>query len=120
MTILHVAIGGALGAMLRYAIGLALRFPYATLCVNVLGSLLMGIALVWLTEMGDKSFARWQPLIMTGLLGGFTTFSAFSLDTLRLFETGQSGAALIYVAGTVLLCLLAVFAGVAIARGILL
>lgn len=119
MTFLHVAIGGALGAMLRYAVGLALRSPYGTFCVNVLGSLVMGAMMVWLVEASQAGFARWQPLVMTGLLGGFTTFSAFSLDTLRLYESGEVMGAMIYVMGTVLLCLVAVFVGVALGRAVL-
>lgn len=114
MTILHVAIGGALGAVLRYFCAISLAFPYATVVVNVLGSFLMGLALVMLVE---KGMDRWQPFVMVGVLGGFTTYSTFSLDALRLFERGELGGALAYVVGTVVLCLAAVVAGAALARG---
>ncbi len=114
MTLLSIAFGGALGAVLRYLTGLTVPFPYGTMAVNVLGSFVMGICLVLLVERGMD---RWQPLVMTGVLGGFTTFSAFSLDALRLWEGGQSGLAIGYVFGSVLLSLAAVIAAVAIARG---
>ncbi|MCH2165378.1 MAG: fluoride efflux transporter CrcB [Marinovum sp.] len=121
MIVLHVALGGALGAMARYLCTLTFAFPFATVFVNVLGSLVMGVALVWLAEHGgDKGFDRWQPFVMTGVLGGFTTFSAFSLDTLRLIEGGELVAAVGYAIGTVVLCVAAVFAGVIAARGVLL
>ena len=115
MTILYVAVGGALGAVLRYLTTLAVPFPYGTLTVNVVGSFVMGLLLV--LSM-DKGIDRWQPLIMTGLLGGFTTFSAFSLDTLRLWESGQTGLAIGYVFASVVLSLLAIFVAVIFARGI--
>lgn len=115
MTILAVALGGALGAALRYLTTLAVSFPLGTLAVNVLGSFVMGLCLV---IMADKGLDRWQPLVMTGVLGGFTTFSAFSLDALRLWEAGQAGAAVAYVLGSVALSLLAIVVAVALARGL--
>lgn len=118
MTVLYVALGGALGAVLRYAVGQALSFPFGTLAVNALGCLVMGVALVWLVETGR--LANWAPFVMTGVLGGFTTYSAFALDTLKLFEAGQIGAALAYALGTFVLAIAAVFAGVALGRGMLL
>ncbi len=116
MTILQIAIGGALGAVLRYLCVSAVAFPFGTALVNVLGCFVMGLALVWLMESGTDH-ARFAPLVMTGLLGGFTTFSAFSLDTLRLFEAGQVGTAAAYVLGTVALCLVGVVVGALLARG---
>ena len=113
MTVVYVALGGAAGAVLRYLCTLAVAWPWATFAVNVVGSFLMGLAFVWLA-----SRPGWQPLAMAGLLGGFTTFSAFSLDALRLIEGGQLGTAMLYVGGTVALCLAAVFAGAVIARGL--
>lgn len=118
MTILQIALGGALGAVLRYLCVSAVAFPYGTVAVNVLGCFVMGLALVWLVESGSDH-GRWAPLIMSGMLGGFTTFSAFSLDTVRLFEAGQVLGALVYVLGTVTLCLLAVIVGVMLGRGVL-
>lgn len=118
---LSVAAGGAIGASARYAVNLtALRlfgagFPVATLGVNVLGSFLMGLLAVALAERGGAL----SPFLLTGVLGGFTTFSAFSLDTLALWERGQAGLAVTYVILSVAASLLAVFAGLAIGRSIL-
>ena len=117
-----VALGGAIGAALRHLTnGTALRlfgpgFPFGTLAVNVVGSLLMGLLFVALTERGA---GRFSPFVLTGILGGFTTFSAFSLETLALLERGQAIAASAYVAASVGLSLLAVFVGVSLARGVL-
>ena len=119
-TLLQVALGGAVGAVARYLTGLgALRvfgagFPVGTLAVNVLGSFLMGVLAVVLVQ---KSGARFSPLLMTGLLGGFTTFSAFSLDAVALWEKGAAGAAAIYVVASVLLSIAGLIAGLTLARG---
>jgi fluoride exporter len=91
-------------------------FPFATLVVNVVGSFAMGLLFVVLVERGGGRFA---PLVLTGILGGFTTFSAFSLDTLALVEKGQGALALFYVAASVGLSLGAVVAGLALGRGML-
>lgn len=121
-TLLMVALGGALGASARYLVNVALPrvlghgFPYATLTVNVLGSFLMGVLVVVLALKGGT---RAAPFLMTGVLGGFTTFSAFSLDAVKLYEGGQPGLAAAYVAGSVVLALAGLFAGMALARGIL-
>jgi len=88
--------------------------PLGTLAVNVLGSLVIGVLFIWL---GARE--SWQLFLMTGVLGGFTTFSAFSLDTLKLIEGGQTLQALAYVAGSVALSLAAVTLGAALARGVL-
>jgi CrcB protein len=115
---MQVALGGAVGAVLRYAsVALAMRmfgsgFPVGTVFVNIVGSFLMGLAAVWVLSRPGMA-----PLVMAGVLGGFTTFSAFSLDALRLIEAGRAGAALLYVTGSVGLCLIAVFAGIMIGRG---
>lgn len=120
-TLLQVALGGAAGALARHgAQVLALRvagggFPAGTLGVNVLGSFLIGLAWVWLARDGAP---RVSPLLVTGFLGGFTTFSAFSLDALRLWERGEAVSAVGYVAASVALSLAAVAAGVSIARGV--
>lgn len=116
MTIFYVAIGGAIGAALRYLVTLSVAFPFGTLAVNMVGSFLMGLAVVWLAGRG---LDRMMPLIMTGILGGFTTFSAFSLDTLKLVETGRMAAAGGYVAASVILSLAAIFLAVWIAKGVL-
>ena len=120
MNVLSVALGGALGAVARYLTNVGAGrlfgagFPYGTLTVNIVGSFLMGVLVVVLAERGGMRFA---PLLMTGLLGGFTTFSAFSLDAVTLYERGQVGVAAGYVAASVVLSLAGLFAGLALARG---
>ena len=119
-TLLQVAAGGALGASARYLTGVgAVRlfghgFPWGTLIVNVVGSFLMGVLIVVLAQKGGMRFA---PFLTIGLLGGFTTFSAFSLDAVTLFERGQIGAAAGYVAASVVVSIAALFFGLRIARG---
>lgn len=121
-TLVQVALGGAIGAMGRYLTGVAaLRvmghgFPWGTLVVNVAGSFLMGLLVVILARKGGNHLA---PFLMTGLLGGFTTFSAFSLDVLTLYERGQAMLALGYAAASVFLSLLAIAAALWLARGVL-
>jgi len=121
-TLLQVALGGAIGASARYLTSVAaLRlvgpgFPWATLAVNIAGSFLMGVLVVVLAREGGT---RAAPFLMTGILGGFTTFSAFSLDALTLYERGQPGAAGLYVLGSVLLALAGIVAGMALARAAL-
>ncbi|MCB1335500.1 MAG: fluoride efflux transporter CrcB [Roseivivax sp.] len=120
-TLFQVALGGALGASARYLTGVgAVRlfgpgFPVATLAVNVIGSFAMGVLVVALAHLSANRLA---PLLMTGLLGGFTTFSAFSLDAVTLYERGQAGLAAGYVMASVVLALAALVAGMAVARGI--
>ena len=115
-----IFIGGGLGATGRHFAGqMALRFfgpsfPYGTMLVNILGSLLMGLFIGWLVHRGGSENLRL--FFATGLLGGFTTFSAYSLDAALLWQRGEMMAAFYYVAGTVVLCLLAVFAGLALAK----
>jgi CrcB protein len=121
--LVSVAVGGALGASLRY---LSVRwvsqafpgFPWGTLVVNVGGSLVMGLAAVALMERFPGSWGRFAPFLMTGVLGGFTTFSAFSLDALFLVERGRMLAALAYVAGSVGLSILALWAGLLAGRAL--
>lgn len=121
-TLAQVALGGAIGATARYLAGVAsLRafgpgFPWATLIVNALGSLLMGVLMVVLAHKGGTRLA---PFLMTGILGGFTTFSAFSLDALTLFERGQLAAAAAYVLGSVALALGGIVLGIHLARAVL-
>lgn len=103
--LLLVMIGGALGAGARYALGqiiaarVATSFPWATFSVNILGSLAMGILMGWLARGGGSETARL--FVGVGLLGGFTTFSSFSLEFWMLFERGQTGAAFTYAAMSV-------------------
>lgn len=119
--LLYVAIGGALGASGRYLVGLGtLRlmgpgFPFGTMVVNVLGSFVMGVLIVALAQMSANKFA---PFLMTGLLGGFTTFSAFSLDAVTLWERGATGQAVSYVAASVVVSIAALVAGMTVARAL--
>jgi len=121
-SMIQVAIGGAIGAVGRYLTGVAAvrvmghGYPWGTLTVNIVGSFLMGVLIVVL--MTRDGGMRVAPLLMTGMLGGFTTFSAFSLDALTLFERGHVGQAALYVIASVVFSLLAIFLGVMIARGI--
>jgi CrcB protein len=117
---LLVFVGGGLGAAARHAInraGLALLgpgFPWWTLGVNVLGSFLIGLLAGLFDVMGTGQNARL--FLTTGFLGGFTTFSAFSLDALTLWERGAMLQAGLYVAGSVIASLIAVIAGLMISR----
>ncbi|PUB18420.1 fluoride efflux transporter FluC [Yoonia sediminilitoris] len=111
--LISVALGGALGAVGRFLVGVSLPFPYGTLAINVLGSFVIGLVWVILTARGLQ---HWLPFVMTGILGGFTTFSAFSLDTLRLVEAGRLTAAGTYVLASVLLSLAACGAGLWLAK----
>jgi CrcB protein len=122
-SVLFVAAGGAVGAVLRYLATtfmhgwLGRGFPWGTLSVNVVGSLLMGVCFVWLSEHGSAQRAADARLwLMTGVLGGFTTYSAFSLETLALLEAGLPYRALYNVAASVAGCLAAVAAGMWLAR----
>ena len=120
-TFVAVAVGGALGAVSRYSFGLVAfalignRFPWATLGVNVVGSFLIGLAAVLI---GDRIVdgELWRPLIIVGFLGAFTTFSAFSLDTLLLLQQGNYNTALAYMLGSVALCLGGTASGMQLAK----
>ena len=120
--LLQVALGGALGASARYLTGTTVTrllghgFPAGTMVVNVVGSFLMGVLVVILAKKGGQAAA---PFLMTGLLGGFTTFSAFSLDAVTLFERGQSAAAIGYILGSVLISIAALVAGLWLTRMVL-
>ena len=116
-----VAAGGAVGASLRYLIAAATHeflghdFPYGTLLVTVLGSAVIGYLMVLIPETeGSMPIARL--LLITGLLGGFTTYSAFSVETLELLQDGHLTKAGLNIATTLFSCLLAVWAGYLVAR----
>ncbi len=119
---LIVALGGGIGAGLRHLVNLgALRalgpsFPWGTLAVNIVGSLAMGL-LVGVLAARVQASAELRLFAATGVLGGFTTFSAFSLDAVTLFERGQAGSALAYVAASVILSIAALMLGLALMRG---
>lgn len=117
-----VAIGGAIGATLRFvSIGAATRLTgesfWGTITVNVVGSFAMGVAAVLIIERLPGDASRLGPLIMAGVLGGFTTFSAFSLDALRLIEEERLWMAGAYLLGSVILSVLALFLGIVMTRG---
>lgn len=116
--VLSIAIAGAIGAVLRYTVVslVGVRFfPFGTLCVNVLGSFLMGVAYVVIVEkaLTDPNL---KPLLMTGALGAFTTFSAFSLETWDLIEKGQLALAILYVFASAILSIGAVTLGISLTR----
>ena len=121
---LSVAIGGAIGASLRYGFGRwALHmfgngFPWGTFGVNILGSLAMGVAAALMVERFPGDWARFAPFLMTGVLGGFTTFSAFSLDFVMLVERGEAARAALYAGGTVALTIVALWAGLWLGRAL--
>jgi fluoride exporter len=112
LTLTQVAIGGAIGSVLRYLMVVGVGTPIATLLVNIIGSFAMGVLFVVLANRSSLS-----PLLMTGVLGGFTTFSAFSLDALKLWEGGATVQAVIYIAASVVSSLIAVALGAALTRG---
>lgn len=115
-----VGLGGALGAMARYGVSLAaarlwgLAFPWGTLAANVLGGLAIGVLAAKLAPAQEPA----RLLIGVGVLGGFTTFSTFSLETIALFERGEARTALFYVAASLALSLLACWAGLAAGRAL--
>lgn len=118
---LYVFAGGGAGALLRYQIGRFLThllgpqavtaFPWATLAVNVAGSCAMGLLAGWLVRHGDSAGEHWRLLIGVGLLGGFTTFSAFSLELMLLIERGQPWLAASYALISVLAGLTGLYVG---------
>ncbi|WP_068082379.1 fluoride efflux transporter CrcB [Polycladidibacter stylochi] len=119
--ILLVFLGGGTGAMCRHLVSLAgLRylgpsFPWGTFTVNILGSIIMGLFIEFLAHRLNSS-PEFRLLVATGFLGGFTTFSSFSLDTAVLWERGEPLLAFAYVAGSVLIGITGLFIGLYIAR----
>lgn len=120
---LLVFLGGGLGAALRHGVNLAaLRagttFPYGTLCINVVGSLVMGMVVSWFALRSGLSPSL-RLFLTTGVLGGFTTFSAFSLEAALLYERGEPGLAVVYVVASVVLAIGGLFAGMGLVRAVL-
>ena len=120
MNFVIVFLGAGLGGAARYGLGLlslrlfgAVGFPVATFTINVLGSLVMGLVLGLFAGVGaaDQAAESWKLFLTVGVLGGFTTFSAFSAETMELINRGDWLAATGYILGSVLLSVLAVFAG---------
>ncbi len=121
-SLVSVAVGGAIGASLRYVAGIGIvriighsSFPVAIISVNVLGSFLMGVFVVLAAHRG---LTYLSPFVMTGVLGGFTTFSAFSLEAVTLYERGAVGQAGLYIGISVVASILALVAGMWMARGL--
>ncbi len=121
MSYLIVFLGGGIGAALRHGVNLGsarllgTAFPYGTLTVNVVGSLAMGALAAYFAFKGDAT-QHWRLFLTTGILGGFTTFSAFSLDAVLLYERGEVGLAALYVLASVALSIGGLFAGLALVR----
>ena len=123
LNFLLVGLGGGVGAMMRYGVSLAIpmqtaAWPWATFFINVTGSVLIGVLAGWLGAKGDAG-EPWRLLLGVGLLGGYTTFSAYSLETLRLIERNAMAGAAAYSVGSVVAGLAAVALGVAIAKRVL-
>jgi fluoride exporter len=118
---LLVFFGGGLGATLRHIINITCArcigtaFPYGTFIINITGSTVMGLIAGYLAFKGEAS-QPWRLFLMTGILGGYTTFSAFSLDTALLYERGEIGLAACYVLGSVILSIGGLFAGLALVK----
>jgi len=121
MLYLIVFLGGGIGAALRHGINVAMTrllgtaFPYSTFFINVTGSFIMGLVAAYFAFKGDAP-QHLRLFLTTGILGGYTTFSAFSLDAALLYERGELGLSALYVAGSVVLSIAGLFAGLAIVR----
>jgi CrcB protein len=121
MSYLLVFIGGGLGSTLRHLINVAcarymgLAFPYSTFIINITGSTVMGVVAGYLALRGEAS-QSWRLFLMTGILGGYTTFSAYSLDAALLYERGEIGLASFYVLGSVVFSIAGLFAGLTLVR----
>jgi fluoride exporter len=121
MGYLLVFVGGGLGASLRHFINLTCArclgtgFPWSTFIINITGSTVMGLIAGYLAFKGEAS-QPWRLFLMTGILGGYTTFSAYSLDAALLYQRGELGLAALYVIGSVVLSIAGLFAGLALVR----
>lgn len=120
-----VFLGAGLGGVLRHGFNLAALkwlgapFPYGTMAINIVGSGVMGLAAGWFAfKIGEGWSQHLRLFLTTGILGGFTTFSAFSLDAMLLWERGEMAPAALYVIGSVMLSLLALAGGLALVRGL--
>jgi fluoride exporter len=121
MGFLIVFIGGGIGSAIRHGVIIGIGrllgggFPYATSLINVTGSFIMGLVAAYFAFKGDAT-QSWRLFLTTGILGGYTTFSTFSLDTALLYERGEVGLAALYVLLSVVLSIAGLFAGFAIVR----
>ena len=117
-----VFLGGGVGAALRHGVNLlsarlfGTAFPWHTLIENVTGSLVMGLLAGYFAFKGGGTSQHWRLFLTTGILGGYTTFSAYSLDAALLYERGELGLAALYVIGSVVLSIAGLFAGLALVR----
>ena len=125
ITTLLIFLGAGIGGVMRHGINLVspkwlgMGFPYGTMAINILGSAVMGLVAGWFAfKAGESASQSLRLFLTTGILGGFTTFSAFSLDAVLLWERGESGFAAFYVIGSVILSLAGLVAGLAIVRGL--
>lgn len=115
-----VGVGGAIGSILRYLLGLLFTkytsngFPWATFSVNIIGSFAIGYLMAYLAAMSQQQDLKM--LLVTGLCGGFTTFSAFTFENIKLIQSGQTTIALIYIFASILLGVAAVFFGMQLAK----
>lgn len=122
LNLVLVGAGGALGAIARYLVGVQTTrafgptWPHGTFAVNVAGGLLMGLLVGVLAHRGGADQERWRLLLAVGVLGGFTTFSSYSLELARMIETRAYGQAALYGVGSAVFSVLALFAGLALAR----
>jgi CrcB protein len=122
MGYLLVFLGGGLGAALRHGVNqaaghlLGTRFPFGTLFINVTGSFIMGLVVAWLAFRTEGGTQDWRLFLTTGILGGYTTFSAFSLETALLYERGELALAILYVGASVTLAIAGLFAGLLLVR----
>jgi CrcB protein len=121
MQMLAIAVGGAIGSVLRYAVSTGIysvagrSFPYGTLTVNVVGSLLMGLLFVMLIDRAGIP-EIWRMALLVGLLGAFTTFSTFSIETLNLLQSGDYTRAMANIMLSIILCLVATWIGLKLGR----
>jgi CrcB protein len=122
--ILLAAVGGAIGSVLRYLVGVfstrwfGPSFPWGTLTVNVVGAFVIGLMVEMIARRFNAS-PELRVFIVTGIIGGFTTWSSFTLDTMVLFERGATTAAFAYVVGSLVVSFAAIFAGLALGRAML-
>jgi fluoride exporter len=124
MAYVYVFLGAGIGGAARHGVNLAcarlfgMQFPWGTLSVNVIGSLLIGLLAGWFAFRSGGSSQHVRLFLVTGVLGGFTTFSAFSLDVALLWERGAMGLSMTYVLLSVAVSVVAVFSGLALARSL--
>jgi fluoride exporter len=122
LSMLFVFIGGGTGSVFRFLVSAIIQktsashYPFGTLAVNVIGSFIIGFIIVYI-ESRSAEFPFWRQLLVIGFLGGFTTFSSFSWDTLALIKNHETTAAIINIGGNVLLCLIAAWLGSIAGKG---